>query len=93
MKRLWITPQEKRLREMVNKFDSNNNGELEFSEFCEFLKNAKQGLVGEALKTELGEIAQARRGPLPFDRPDRLSRPAPPCPPRGAPLATAHDRC
>jgi len=58
MKRMGITPQEKKLRELVNKFDSNNNGELEFVEFCEFLKDAKNGIVGEQLQLELGEISQ-----------------------------------
>ena len=44
MKKLGFSPNEDRVREIVDKVDHNQNGELEFDEFCEFLKIAKSGL-------------------------------------------------
>ena len=54
LKKLGFTPDESRIREVVNKVDTNHNGELEFPEFCEFLKLAKQGVgLSQAVEKEL----------------------------------------
>ena len=52
MKKLGFSPNEDKVREIVAKVDANGNGQLEFDEFCEFLK-----------VRDRAEIASARRPP------------------------------
>ena len=60
LKKLGFTPDESKIREVVNKVDSNNNGQLEFPEFCEFLKLAKAGVgLDTAVEKEMNSYSAA----------------------------------
>mmetsp|Transcript_43812 Transcript_43812/g.121269 ORF Transcript_43812/g.121269 Transcript_43812/m.121269 type:complete len:374 (-) Transcript_43812:433-1554(-) len=74
LKKLGFTPDEARIREVVNKVDTNNNGQLEFVEFCEFLKLAKQGVgLNQAVEQEL-DAYSAADGYISKDEISKLTR-------------------
>eukprot|EP00322_Chrysochromulina_rotalis_P022885 CAMPEP_0115855400 /NCGR_PEP_ID=MMETSP0287-20121206/14522_1 /TAXON_ID=412157 /ORGANISM="Chrysochromulina rotalis, Strain UIO044" /LENGTH=634 /DNA_ID=CAMNT_0003309551 /DNA_START=68 /DNA_END=1972 /DNA_ORIENTATION=- len=60
-RKLGFDPNPKKLRDLIMEVDDNKNGELEFSEFCEFLKLAKrpgQGLgINEGMQDTLNSLS------------------------------------
>lgn len=54
-KKLGFEPNHKKIEALVMKVDNNKNGELEFAEFCEFLKLAKQPGEGLGLKEGMAD--------------------------------------
>mmetsp|Transcript_68558 Transcript_68558/g.113932 ORF Transcript_68558/g.113932 Transcript_68558/m.113932 type:complete len:697 (+) Transcript_68558:79-2169(+) len=57
MKKLGVSPDEDKIREIVRLVDANSNGKLEFDEFCEFMKAAKKSIVTErAIERELDSL-------------------------------------
>lgn len=59
--KLGFDPNPKKLRDLIMEVDDNKNGELEFSEFCEFLKLAKrpgQGIgLNEGMQDTLNSLS------------------------------------
>lgn len=51
--KLGFDPNPTKLRALIDQVDSNHNGELEFSEFCEFLRLAKRPNEGIGLASSL----------------------------------------
>ena len=62
-RKLGFEPSPFKLRALMDEVDANKNGELEFSEFCEFLKLAKSGErglgFGDAIAGELASYTNA----------------------------------
>jgi len=60
-RKLGFDPNPKKLRDLIMEVDDNKNGELEFSEFCEFLKLAKrpgQGIgLNEGMQDTLNSLS------------------------------------
>jgi len=74
LKKLGFTPDEAKICEIVNRVDANNNGQLEFAEFCEFLKLAKQGVgLNQAVEQEL-DAYSAADGYISRDEISKLTR-------------------
>jgi len=54
MKKLGFEPNEEKLMEVVRSVDKNGNGKLEFDEFCDFLKAAKNKIgIDNAIEEQL----------------------------------------
>ena len=62
-RKLGFEPNPVKLRSLMDEVDSNKNGELEFAEFCDFLKLAKSGErglgFGDAIAGELASYTNA----------------------------------
>ena len=63
LRKLGLRPDSRRISDVVQQVDSNSNGQLEFAEFCEFLKRAKQGdVLNHAVEASLDAYSAAEDG-------------------------------
>ena len=67
MKKLGYQPKEEKLKEIIKEVDHNSDGELQFGEFCLFIKKIKEGGIHgggyqEALATQIDELSGSADG-------------------------------
>ena len=67
MKKLGYQPKREKLEQIINEVDHNKDGELQFGEFCLFIKKIKEGGIHgggyqEALATQIDELSGSADG-------------------------------
>ena len=67
MKKLGYQPKREKLEQIIMEVDHNKDGELQFGEFCLFIKKIKEGGIHgggyqEALATQIDELSGSADG-------------------------------